>query len=104
MKKVSIKVGASHQPADINDRRTGKMSGILFALGVLAICTVLILPMRGKDDPLPEQDAVAVMKLESGENTEREKLAEPEQITSTEPEWSIFEYIGELIAGLLTRD
>ena len=99
MKKESTRIGVGRRPAE-SKNGGGRVSGILFTLGVIAICTALILPMSRKEPPQPPVDAVSVMSLGT---SEKEKLAEPEKIASAEPEWSIFEYIGELIAGLLSR-
>ena len=99
MKKESMKIGVERRSAESKEN-SGKTYGILFTLGVIAICAALILPMSRKEPPQPPADAISVMSLGT---VEKEKLAEPEIIASAEPEWSIFEYIGELIAGLLSR-
>lgn len=106
MKKSSLTVGKPRKLSskttlsDSSSESRGRLAGGLFALGILAICTALVLPMRNK--PVPDSsDAVAVMSIKDSEADEKEHLAEPDRIASSEADWSIFEYIGERIADLI---
>ena len=104
MKKTSMKIGESRRDEYKDDYKAeesrGRLAGALFALGVLAICTALVLPMRNK--PVPDSsDAVAVMSVDAWESAEKEHLAEPREVSADDPNWSIFEFIGEWIADLI---
>lgn len=83
--------------------KNGALCGGLFALGIVAVFASLVIPMSGK--PVPDNDSlIPTMSgaVETGEK--REILAEPKVHASADEEWSIFEYIGDAIASLLTGE
>ena len=103
MKKTVVSFGRSRhveQHEEKKEYRSGALCGGLFALGVVAICASIVIPMSvsqtsGKDD------AVAVMSDNVSE-PEREILVSNDIPAEADEEFSIFEYIGEAVAYLLT--
>ncbi len=73
----------------------------VFVLGLVLMCCMLALPLfdRGADSSF-EYDAVAVMGNAVEET--REEIQIPDTVdTSAEEEWSFYDYIGRLFAGLI---
>ena len=99
MKKTNVRVGPSRRDEYRRLENRGRLYGGLFALGVLAICLAIVIPMSKSPSP-PADDAAAVSAIDTPA-VGKEHLSEPGRITSAEPEWSIFEYIGERIAEFL---
>lgn len=86
---------------------TGTVSAAdaVFVFGAAAVCVMLTLPLltvSGESVPPSEESAVMVMSgavMNTG-TPEREELAAPSGIE--EEEWSFYDYIGELFAGLIS--
>ena len=81
----------------------------LFVFGAAAVCVMLTLPLlpASAERTFPEDTAaVAVMSdaVQSGnaDPQEREELAAPSGFGAEEEEWSFYDYIGELFAGLIS--
>ena len=102
MKNDKITIGRMREKEaeEKEAEKKGAMCGGLFALGVVAICAALVIPMARK--PMPDKEAVAAMSGSVCEEKERQVLVEAEKEVSAEEEWSIFEYIGEVFADLIT--
>ena len=94
MKKNVYSSGVSRK-SDKDEEKTeykrGSLYGGLFALGVVAICASIVIPLGTKKDTLESapRDAVAVMSTEN------------EIPASTEEENSIFELIGNALADFI---
>ncbi len=77
----------------------------VFVLGTAAVCVMLALPMLNVSSPEEDDAAVMVMsgavEPQTMEKREREELIAPSN-TEMEEEWSFYDYIGELFAGLLS--
>lgn len=87
------------EQSEASDEGRGLLYKIVSAIGMMAVCVCLVLPMAGRGETtVSSDDAIAVMSLDT-----REKLVRPEISTSAESEMSIFEYIGEFVAGFLER-
>ena len=78
----------------------------MFVLGAAAVCVMLALPMlsMSAEEPSAMAEDVAVMVMSTGAEQspqEREELAAPSN-AQTEEDWSFYDYIGELFAGLIS--
>ena len=70
---------------------------IVFILGIILMCAVLIAPMsKAEDDPFVHE-AVLVMS-----SVDKEEIMLPDdEATLSEKKWSFYDYIGELFANLI---
>lgn len=99
MKKLTV---GRKRKTQIEISRDHTVEGnLMFILGLAIICVMLSLPMvRAEEgDKISYGDAVPVM---SGGVVEREELSKPVKDTSAAERWSIYDYIGELFAELIT--
>ncbi len=87
-------------------RRT---ANAVMVLGAAAVCGMLALPMVSepissepiRTNPRPEETAVMVMSgAVQGTRPEKEEVIAPSN--AEEEEWSFYDYIGELFAGLIS--
>ena len=110
MNKITI--GRTRKKSKAGEFResASRAADAVFVLGAAAVCVMLALPMtRGIESPEEpvRQAAVMVMssavqgQVQSPETGEREELARPSN-TQIEEEWSCYDYIGELFAGLIS--
>lgn len=98
------------------DANPGHAADAVFVFGAAAVCAMLALPMLslpfeldlepGQGKTSPTRNEVAVTVMSSGVETitqtqEREELVAPSNAESEE-EWSFYDYIGELFAGLIS--
>lgn len=108
MQKNIIRVGSPRKKSDAPHTQPNKTEyKLLSILGIFAVCICLIIPMNRKNSVTsPSDEIIAVMKLEGASDSEggtKDKLTRPDVSTSADSEWSIFEYIGEAVASLITR-
>ncbi len=103
-----ITVGRTRKKSKVYERSEDsgrhRAADAVFIFGAAAVCVMLTLPMlplSGRSAP-PEEAAVMVFgtAVQNGQGTEREELAAPS--AAEEEEWSFYDYIGELFAGLLS--
>lgn len=86
--------------------RTGT-ADMVFVLGAAAVCVMLALPMLPAEHTVPREEAAvmvmsgAVQGTASTDAVEKEELIAPSN-TEFEEEWSFYDYIGELFAGLIS--
>lgn len=80
-----------------------KEARILFATGCVAMCLTLVITFFS---PRKEADKdLAIPAMSTGVATAADELEKPERDTSLEvEEWSIYDYIGQMIADLLFGD
>ena len=81
----------------ITKKKTAYPERIVFMLGILLMCAMLIAPLLRAGEDHFSADAVLVMS-----DPEREKVMLPEdKSASAEKKWSFYDYIGEIFAELL---
>lgn len=87
----------------------GHAADAVFILGAAAVCVMLAVPMLslplGESSAMRDEAAVTVMssaiEVETSPKTEeREELVAPSNAKTEE--WSFYDYIGELFAGLIS--
>ena len=103
MKKTVVSFGRRRQTDRHEESkvcRSGALCTGLFALGVAAICASLVIPMSVPHSA-EKNDAVAAMS-DNVAVSEREILVENDVPAEADEDFSIFEYIGEAFAYLLT--
>ncbi len=104
-----ITVGRTRKKSKAEDISAGSgrrgAADAVFVFGAAAVCVMLTLPLlpSSAERTAPE-DGAAVMVMSSavqaGELPAREELIAPSN--AEEEEWSFYDYIGELFAGLIS--
>lgn len=88
---------------DVSSYKTGAFADTVFVFGAVTACVMLALPMFAdtRENAYRDEVAVAVMSTAvNAETGEREEVMAPS--SSAPDEWSFYDYIGELFAGLLS--
>ena len=110
MNKITI--GRTRKKSKTEEFRASasRTADAVFVLGAAAVCVMLALPMMRDSEPdTARWDEAAVMVMsgavqgqaQAPQAGEREELARPSN-TEIEEEWSFYDYIGQLFAGLIS--
>ncbi len=99
---MKITVGRTRKKSKLPDDRNAAADSV-FVVGAVAVCIMLALPLIRSHaaEKVSEKEDVAVMVMSGAVTTEREELVAPSN-TDVDEEWSFYDYIGELFAGLLS--
>lgn len=118
MSKITMgRTRKKSKPEDIGSASVPRVhtnaADAVFVLGAAAVCVMLALPMMPAERSIPRDDAAVMVmsgavhttksagRADTAETQEREELIAPSN-SELEEEWSFYDYIGELFAGLIS--
>ena len=101
----NVTIGKSRKKSQSSQSYHSDQGGMLFVIGLSAICLSLIFPMANYGGDYG--DILPVMSTSVSQNNDetREELRLPEKdVSAQRGESSIFEYIGEFFADIIRGD